>query len=432
MAVATRSVEVAIIGAGVSGLAAARVLCRYGLSCVVLEAAERIGGRLYTVRRPGWHMPIELGAEFIHGRPSPTLALGHGALHLVHVPEHRIRAGASPAAMPNTWQRFADALAPACDAAEAESVQDYLARSPLPASERELVRMMVEGYHGAPLGDVSARVVAADARANARDFKQYRTSTGYDAVLAELEHGLSHGPCRVELGARARRIEWSPGRVQIMLQTQEQEQRLDARCCVVTASPAVLRAAPADGGIEFCPAPVSFDNALPLLGMSSVLRVVMRFERLSWPTEGGNEVTFVHSPESAFDTFWCEARAGEQQITAWVGGPKARALSQLSEVARSNAALQSLADALGLDVASCRQALIELHCHDFNRDPLTLGAYSYVRPGGAGAAQRLAQPCENTLFFAGEALDRQYPGTVAGALGSGEHAARQVLSAWAA
>jgi monoamine oxidase len=429
---ASRSVQVAIIGAGVSGLAAARVLCRYDVSCVLLEAAERIGGRLYTVRRPGWHIPIELGAEFVHGRPSTTLALGHGAMHLVHVPEHRVRSGASPGPMPHTWQRFADALAPACDAAEDASVQDYLARSQLPADQRELVRMIVEGYHAAPLADVSVRAVAADARASARDFKQYRTSTGYDAVLAELEHGLSHGPCRVELGARVRRVEWSPGSVQITIQTHEREQRIDARCCVVTASPAVLRAAPADGGIEFRPVPASFESALPLLGMGYVLRVVMRFEHLPWPTQGGSDATFVHTPESAFDTFWCESRAGEQQITAWVGGPKARELSRLDEVERSNAALQSLSDAIGVNFASCRRALIELHCHDFNSDPLTRGAYSYVRPGGAGAAKRLAEPCDKTLFFAGEALDQQYPGTVAGALGSGEHAARQLLATWAA
>jgi monoamine oxidase len=424
------SVEVAIIGAGVSGLSAARLLCRHGLSCVLLEAADRIGGRVYTVRRPGWHMPVELGAEFVHGRPSPTLALGHGALDLVHVPEHRIRSGASPRPMLQTWQRFAEALAPACDAAETESVQDYLARAQLPPAQRELVRMIVEGYHAAPLSDVSVRAVAADALASARDFKQYRTSTGYDSVLAELEHGLSQGSCRVELGARVQRVAWSPGRVRLTLQTREHEQRLvEARCCVVTVSPAVLRAAPGDGGIEFQPVPPSFESALPLLGMGHVLRVVMRFEHLPWPTDDGSEVTFVHAPESAFDTFWSESRAGERQITAWVGGPKARELSRLDEVARSNAALQSLADATGVTFASCRQALIEQHCHDFNTDPLIRGAYSYVRPGGEGAAKRLAQPCEGALFFAGEALDLQYPGTVAGALGSGEHAARQVLAA---
>jgi monoamine oxidase len=166
--------------------------------------------------------------------------------------------------------------------------------------------------------------------------------------------------------------------------------------------------------------------------MGNVLRVVMRFHGLPWPSLAGSAASFVHLPESAFDTFWCESRAGQQQITAWVGGPKARELSQLDEGARASTALQSLADAIGESLASCREALIELHCHDFNRDPLTRGAYSYVRPGGAAAAKQLAAPCDKTLFFAGEALDQQYPGTVAGALGSGEHAARQVLASWAA
>jgi monoamine oxidase len=74
--------------------------------------------------------------------------------------------------------------------------------------------------------------------------------------------------------------------------------------------------------------------------------------------------------------------------------------------------------------------LIEAHLHDFNRDPFTRGAYSYLRPGGEDAAQALARPWKNTLHFAGEAVDLQYPGTVAGALGSGEHAARRIVATW--
>src|SRR4051812_41302922 len=111
---ATVETDVAIVGAGAAGLSAARLLSRRGLHCYVLEAASTIGGRLRTVRRPGWSMPIELGAEFVHGRPSPTLALDGGAIGLVPVPEHRVMAGTPPRPMPRTWQRFAAALEKAC------------------------------------------------------------------------------------------------------------------------------------------------------------------------------------------------------------------------------------------------------------------------------------------------------------------------------
>ena len=69
--------DVAIIGAGVAGLSAARLLVRHGVGCLLLEAEDQIGGRVRTVRRGGWQIPIELGAEFVHGRPAPTLAQNH-------------------------------------------------------------------------------------------------------------------------------------------------------------------------------------------------------------------------------------------------------------------------------------------------------------------------------------------------------------------
>jgi phytoene dehydrogenase-like protein len=186
-----RSAEVVIVGAGVSGLSAARLLARFGVECLVLEGSHRIGGRLYTLRRPGWQLPIELGAEFVHGRPTPTLALGAGSVHLVHVAETRVRGGRTPEPMANVWQSFAAIVEPARRAPPYESVAGFLERVQAADAERETVRTMVEGYHGADLHDISARAIAADAVEGAADFKQYRTSTGYDAVLAELEHGLS-------------------------------------------------------------------------------------------------------------------------------------------------------------------------------------------------------------------------------------------------
>jgi monoamine oxidase len=422
--------EVIVVGAGVSGLAAARLLTRFDVPCLVLEAAGRIGGRLHTLRRPGWNMPIELGAEFVHGRPTPTLALGGGAVHLVHVPEHRMLGGAAPAPMPHTWQRFAELLAPAGSAPAEQSVRDFVDSARLAPEDRQLIELMVEGYHAAACSDVSARVIAADAQANARELRQYRSSNGYDSVLAELEHDLSRRPCRIQLLSRVRRVDWSPEGVTLFAETQGELRELRARACVLTTSIGVLASAPLDGGIEFRPEPPALREALPLLGMGNALRVVLRFEHAPWlAPHAGQEVTFVHAPGAAFPTFWREARAGQEQVTAWVGGPKALELSALDEAPLRDAALRSLAEAVHVDSEACQQALLEAHCHDFNRDPFTRGAYSYVRPGGESAAKALATPCAGTLFFAGEALDVAYPSTIAGALGSGEHAARQVLAA---
>src|SRR5262245_61924742 len=100
--------KVAIIGAGVAALAAARLLTRHGLDCILLEAASVIGGRIRTLNLRDWPMPIELGAEFVHGRPATTLSLRAGTLQLVPVGARRFdRNGSGSGDMQELWQKFA-------------------------------------------------------------------------------------------------------------------------------------------------------------------------------------------------------------------------------------------------------------------------------------------------------------------------------------
>jgi monoamine oxidase len=132
---------------------------------------------------------------------------------------------------------------------------------------------------------------------------------------------------------------------------------------------------------------------------------------------------------------WRETRGDQEQIVAWVGGPRALTFAGTARERVVDAAVASLAQATGTSPDSCRAALIEAHEHDFSSDPHVRGAYSYTRPNRSGLAgqhpgRRLAEGWSETLLFAGEALDLQYPGTVAGALGSGEHAARRLLAQW--
>jgi len=293
------------------------------------------------------------------------------------------------------------------------------------------VRTLVEGYHAAPVDDVSARSVAQDAARSADGFEQYRTTHGYDQVLASLEHGLRNDAARLELGRRVTRVAWSRDRVEVETTGRDGPTRASARRCLITTSVGVLKAASDERAIAFDPEPPAFRAALERLEMGAVLRVVLRFAHAPWvPGPPGLDPVFAHVPDAPFGTLWRETRGGQAQITAWAGGPQAKRLLGATPQQVIDAAISSLARAANVSILECQRAVIEAHYHDFNRDPLTRGAYSYVRPGGEDAARALAEPWEETVFFAGEALDLQYPGTVAGALGSGEHAARRLISTW--
>ena len=114
-------------------------------------------------------------------------------------------------------------------------------------------------------------------------------------------------------------------------------------------------------------------------------------------------------------------------ITAWAGGPAAESLLQLPREAILGRALEMLASFLETPPARVKRSLIGWHLHDWSADPFSREAYSYAGVNGASAADALARPAAGTLFFAGEATDREQSGTVPGAIASGRRAARRVI-----
>ena len=165
--------------------------------------------------------------------------------------------------------------------------------------------------------------------------------------------------------------------------------------------------------------------ALRKLASGPVIRVAMRFHTPFWEARAP-EVAFFHVPEAPFPTFWTPLPMRAPLLTAWAGGPKAARLTGSSRDALLAAALRSVGMVFGQERALKAQldaALVQ----DWQADPCSRGGYSYVRVGGEGARERLAEPLDDTLYFAGEATDVEEAGTVAGALRSGERGAREVL-----
>jgi monoamine oxidase len=289
--------------------------------------------------------------------------------------------------------------------------------------------MLVEGYHAAPVERMSAQALAAgDEEIGEASHRQHRLAGGYDRLLGWLRAGLD--PARVSLRLRARvtDVRWRRGSVRVAarLGTGAAVESFSARAAVVAIPLGVLKA-PAEerGGIRFTPDVARHRAALAGLDTGAVVKVVLRLHERVWP----DEADFLHDARAPFPTWWSCAPLQAPVVTAWAGGPAAAALAGRSEREIVEVAVATLASLLGERTARLARKVEAWAWHDWQADPLSRGAYAYVRVGGTAAQRALARPAEDTLFFAGEATAAEQTGTVSGAIASGRRAAREVLGA---
>jgi monoamine oxidase len=437
--------DVVIIGAGAAGLAAAAELARRGKSAVVLEARDRIGGRVWSLEVPGLPVPIELGAEFIHGRPPATLArMRRAGIAAIDAPVVR-RAVVNGKLEPRGDRLYTEvqqALRRHAGALRRKDVsfRSFLdrARHGLSAEARVFARMRVQGYDAADPGRVSARAIAEEWSAEAAGSGgHFRVQGGYGALLAALARSLDGSRVELRLRSVVRAVRWERGAVEVAYSKAEgRRQKEDllhiaARRAIVTLPLGVLKApSSAPGAVRFTPSLKEKRPALAGLASGSVVKAAMLFRTAFWEQLDNGRyrgVSFFHSPRARVPTFWTALPEPVPLLVAWAGGPNARRLADAATPAIVREAVASFAS-LFPPRTGVEEHLAAAWVHHWQQDPFARGAYSYVAVGGHGARRSLAKPLQDTLFFAGEAADDEGEhGTVAGALQSGERAARQAL-----
>ncbi len=404
--------DVIVVGAGAAGLAAARDLSVAGFDVVLLEARNRLGGRIHTLHEAGLPMPIELGAEFVHGAAEEVFRIVPGTRVLIdRLPDVH---SWSERGRLNFWSRVNAILSRAAKRKRDLSVADLLRHSRNASADRRLVAGFVEGYHAADLERVSSRSVAGSGGG-----PQYRVVTGYDSLLDVIRGGFVQERVEVRLSTAVTRIAWRRGSVDVA--ANEQDHR--ARAVVVTVPLGVLHS----DAISWDPLPPGLTSALNKLEMGNVCKIVFAFRERFW----NEEANFVHAFSSEFPTWWTHAPATVPLLTAWSGGPAAARLLELPEIQRIDRALASLAKTFSVRRSTIDHLLDGCWTHDWSGDPFSRGAYSYELVGAAGARKALAKPIDQTIFFAGEATEASQSGTVAGAIASGRAAARETAGALA-
>jgi monoamine oxidase len=427
--------DVIVLGAGAAGLAAACGLAAAGLRCCLLEARERCGGRIHTLRVRGVTLPVELGAEFVHGHAAEVFEILEpmGAAVVELPEEHWLRQGGRLRTAACFWQRLDSDLAALRGRLRRDAtVAARLQARKMPAQQRARLRGFVEGFHAGPADRVSAKWAAGGGD---EDRRQYRVLDGYDVVVRSLRQRLGEGELR--LSTAAREVVWRRGRVAVHAETATgAELTVRSRALVCTLPLGVLQAPPSEG-VRFEPALREKEKPLSLLGCGQVSKMVLRFREAFWRDAAlgkdrgkelrGDQLHFAHAFGAAVPTWWTQRPVLSPVLNAWAGGPAAAALLAMDRQVRLHKALDVMAATLGLEREECERQLAGCYEHDWQADPWSRCAYGYVMAGGIGAAAKLAAPLDDTLFFAGEATEEEQMGTVAGALASGKRAATEVV-----
>jgi monoamine oxidase len=438
-------IDVAIVGAGVAGLSAARDLAAAGLTVELLEARSRVGGRILTLHDKALSVPIELGAEFVHGSASFTTELtAEAGLTICDVNGDRFQStphGFRP--LDDFWAQL-DRVMRRLDANRkrdrsfADFLADRLGGRAL-VRERLLASQWVQGYQAADPARASERALADGGSPgdDEEEQRQGRIVAGYGDLVAHLTRGLRGEP---RLGTIVTRVEWERGAVELSVRRADGAPLppVRARAAVLAVPIGVLQApANAEGAITFSP-PLSRQKRHALLGLTEghVVRVAVVLDEPVWLTNpprvrtGGRSLqrlAFVQPSDEHMPVCWTAYPTNAPLLIAWFGGPEGESLARRPREEIEQRAIAALADRLHIQRRAFTRRVRAAHMHNWSADPFSRGAYSYVVVGGIDASKVLSRAVEGTLFFAGEAFDAEgRNGTVEGAIACGRHAAKQV------
>lgn len=413
-----------VIGAGIAGLSAARALADAGQEVIVLEARDRLGGRVHTDRNL-FDIPIEFGAEFLHGDRIPTwqFVRQHNlrTLHWHKTDDSLVRlANGDLLAMAEARNNFADFeltrswnLPNVPVLSQDESLEAYLRRVGFTEDQLYYVRRSFSNAVGDDMRYTSAQSCQQEWQDNESGDGDYRLLYGYDQIVQILATGLS-----ISTNTVVKSVNWSGETISVGT---EDGREFTAKQLVITLPLGVLQGE----RVKFLPAlPSTKQEAITNLKMGPVIKLIFGFEQVVLPPT----IMALYSANNP-PMWWSPSYGHETNMhvwTAFVSGDWARELLALGEEKALEYALATLRYEVGKPDLTPSVS----HLVNWPEDPFAKGGYSVATPGHWQARSTLAASIDAKLYWAGEATaPNAWAATVHGAYISGQRAAAEILKA---
>jgi monoamine oxidase len=425
---ATAPRRVLVIGAGLSGLSAARVLQDRGYDVVVIEGRDRIGGRVWTSNF--WDdLPVDLGASWIHGvtgNPLSALAV-----------QTRTRQVATSYHRSRTYHPSGRALT----RMEESSLDNYgrvlyraMERARMTGTDtsiRQVADQLIDQYRSAPEArpylnyilnsEIEHEYAGSASSLSNRWYDDDREYSGGDVLLASgfgALPGYLARDLRIELNQTVQEIDWSG----LPVRVKTDKEAFSADRVLVTLPLGVLQSR----SVRFAPLlPPLLQNSIDRLGMGVLNKCVLRFATVFWPIEL-DWIGYIPEKHGEWAEWFSYRRTQNQALlVGFHAGDRGREIESLSDGEIVESALDTLRTIYGSRIP----VPIDYQITRWASDPYARGSYSFNALGSVPLMrEELARPRSGRLFFAGEATHQQFFGTAHGAYLSGQRAASEIIT----